>query len=412
MDLDRLALSPVGQLVPVRGTDARHGAFAYFAFLAAPLPDDVQLTSSTWTAIADATAAVSRLQQACLQLPDPRLLIKPALWREALDTSALEGTDGVLRELLEAHLPTAHFMSSETREIQAFEVVALAAFSIVKERPVSTNLLCELQGELFRLVDQKPQDVGRIRNNIVWIGQKDRPIEEARFVPAPPDDRLRAGMDQWERWVQHQHQHLPLVLRAAMAHYQLETLHPFCDGNGRIGRLVVTLQALTARALDEPALTISTWLFRHRDRYQRELLNMSCTGDWNPWVQLFCEAVSSQCDVLIQNAHALVKWLRESQHAVQERRWTGVINRLLDDLIEWPIITISLVAGKYGCTVVQAGRTVDHLVEIGVLTELTGRDYGRVFGATEVMATVDTIRAVSTTGPELPSSQSPAAALA
>ena len=354
MDVDLLAHSPVGQLVPVKGIDARHGPFASFAFLPAPLPPDVDLDSATWNQVAEATAGISRLQQACRQLPDPRLLIRPALWRELLDTSALEGTEGALRELLEAQLPSARFLSSDTREIHAFEVMALHAFAAIQNREISVGFLCDLQGELFRDHPHPPQDVGRVRQNIVWIGQQDRPIEEARFVPAPPDDRLMAGLDQWEQWIQASHTHLSPVLRNALAHYQLETLHPFGDGNGRIGRLVIILQALRSGALSHPALILSPWLLRNRAQYQDQLLRMSCTGDWNPWVSLFCTAVREQCDLVIENAHKLLVWLKESRHRVEAKRWTGVIHRLLDDLIEWPVTTIADVATKYGVSTVHA----------------------------------------------------------
>jgi Fic family protein len=391
MDIDLLGKSPVGKLVPVKGTDARHGPYAYFAFLPDPLPSDVQLTSATWNEVAEATAGISRLQQACRQLPDPRLLIRPALWRESLDTSALEGTEGELRELLEAQLPSARFLSSDTREIQAFEFTAVHAFAVIRQRPITVPFLCELQGELFQGHPHPPQDVGRVRQNIVWIGQKDRPIEEARFVPAPPDDRLKAGLDQWEEWVQAEQTHLAPVLRNALAHYQLEALHPFGDGNGRIGRLVIILHALRSGSLSHPALILSPWLLRNRVQYQDQLLQMSCTGDWNPWVTLFCRAVREQCDLVIESAQKLLVWLGESRRKVEGKRWTGVIHRLLDDLIEWPVTSIGDVAIKYKVSTVHATRVVNHLVEIGILVELTGKDYGRIFGAQYVMDTVDTL---------------------
>jgi Fic family protein len=185
LDLDRLRRSPVGELVPIRGSDARRGEFAYFAFLPAPLPDDLSLESRTWAEVASASMALGRLDQVCAQLPDPGLLIRPALFREALDTSALEGTVGVLRELLEAQLPSAQFLSPETIEIKAYVDVATAAFDMIKDRPVSISFISELQDRLFRDLPNKPADPGQPRKGIVWIGPRDRPIEEARFVPPP-----------------------------------------------------------------------------------------------------------------------------------------------------------------------------------------------------------------------------------
>jgi Fic family protein len=141
MDLDRLGRSPVGRLVPIQGHDARHGDFAYFSFLPDSLPDDVALESRTWATVADASMALGKLDQVCAQLPDPKLLIRPALYREALDTSALEGTVGTLRDLLEAQLPSTQYLSPETIEIRAYEQMALAAFDIIRDRPISVSLL-------------------------------------------------------------------------------------------------------------------------------------------------------------------------------------------------------------------------------------------------------------------------------
>jgi Fic family protein len=225
----------------------------------------------------------------------------------------------------------------------------------------------------------------------VWIGEKGRPIEEARFVPAPGDDRLRAGIEAWERWVQTNHPHLPPVLRAALAHYQFETLHPFGDGNGRIGRLIVVLQLLNAASIQHPAITVSPWFLRRRVEYQDQMLALSSTGAWDPWVQFFCQAIREQSEALIVGAKELVHWLDESRRKVHERRWTGAIHGLLEGLIEWPVTTIADTATRYGVTTMNATRMVNHLVEIGVLEELTGRTYGRVFGATYVMRTVEGI---------------------
>lgn len=393
MDLDALNASPIGQLVPVRGYDARHGDFAYFAYLPDPLPADVELESATWTAVSQASMAIAKLDQICRQLPDPRLLIRPALWREALDTSALEGTVGGLQELLEAQLTSAQtqYIRPEAKEIRDYLDVANRAFEDVKTRPVSLSLLSEYHKQLLENAREKPRMLGALRDDVVWIGDRERPIDEARFVPPPADDRLRAGVDAWEAWVRLEHPDLPPVLRAALAHYQFETLHPFGDGNGRLGRLVIVLQLLRSGIIDQPGITVSPWFLRNRDQYQEELLAVSCTGNWNPWVRFFCEAVRVQCDRLGTGAERLVEWSKASSAQLHERRWTGKIHQLLADLIEWPVVNIADTAERYGVSVVHATRMVDHLVEVGVLKELTGRKYGRVFGALFVMDTVDVI---------------------
>jgi len=391
MDLERLRKTPIGELVPITGRDARYGDFAYFAYLPLPLSDDITLESLTWAKVAEASLALGKLEQACAQLPDPKLLIQPALFREALDTSALEGTVGVLRDLLEAQLQTAKNLSAETKEINAYVEVAMTAFRMVGQRRLTIGMLSELQARLFRETPDKPADIGRPRQGLVWIGAKDRPIQEARFVPPPADDRLQAGIDEWERWINADLPHLAPVVRAAMGHYQFETLHPFGDGNGRLGRLVVVLQLLCSGVIKQPAITLSPWLLRHRSEYQDQLLSVSCTGNWNPWIRFFCEAVSAQCTALITGADDLLEWLSTSRRKLDERRWTGKIHEVLRDLIEWPLTTIGRTASRYEISPMNATRIIDHLVEAGILTELTGKAYGRSFGALDVMSIVERI---------------------
>lgn len=391
MDLDALTASPVGQLVPIRGNDALRGEYAYFAFLPEPLPNSVALEPTTWASLMEASAALGRLDQACRLLPDPKLLIRPALWREAVDTSALEGTYATLPDVLEAQVtPASQFVSPEVREIRAYERMALAAFELIAERPITMSLLSDLQAILAKECREPSLDHGRVRLHQVMIGPKGCAIEDARYIPPPPDDRLTSGLDAWVRWVEGANE-LPPLLATAMAHYQFEALHPFGDGNGRIGRLVIVLQLLRYGVIGHPAITVSPWFLKRREEYQAQLLRLSYSGDWNPWVQFFCRAVCDQCQSLINAAGRLLDWLENTRRKLHERRWTGTIHLLVGDLIEWPVVTVAFAADRYRVSTMTATRMVDHLVEIGVLSELTGRNYRRIFGAEQVMATVEAI---------------------
>jgi Fic family protein len=392
VDIEALRSSPVGQLIPIRGQDARHGDYAYFAYLPSRLPDDVTLDSSVWAAITEASAALGRLEQACSQLPDPKLLIRPALWREALDTSALEGTVGALPDILEAQVaPAGQYLSPETVEIRAYERVALAAFDLIGLRELSIGWLSEIQASLFAESRNKPRDLGYVREHQVFIGPRDLPIHEARFVPPPGDDRLKAELQALLDWMKAPST-LPPILRAAMAHYQFETLHPFGDGNGRIGRLMIVLQLLAdGSLLTHPAITVSPWFLRRREQYQNHLLQLSVAGDWGPWIKFFCRALCEQTNSLVTAADAIRAWLESARAKLHARRWTGTIHQLLDDLIEWPVITTPFAVTKYDVRFPTASRMIGHLVEIGVLTEMTGKTYGRVYGAQQIIEIVDRI---------------------
>jgi Fic family protein len=390
MDDELLNESPVGRLVPIQGNDARFGPYACFAFFPAPLPDSIELSMSTIKAVTEASGSLARLDQACEQLPEPGLLIRPALYREALDTSALEGTNGQLTDLLEAELPGSHFRSPETREILGYVNAAFHSFDIVRTQPISVGLLNEAQATMFHEVDIPPRDAGRVRQHQVWTGPADESILAARFVPLPGDDRLKSALESYVDWVEAAHD-WPPVLRAAVAHYQFETIHPFGDGNGRVGRLLIVLQLLRSGAIRHPALTVSPWFFRKRQQYQDELLAVSATGDWNPWVQFFCRAIVVQCAALIAGAMKLIVWLNESRRKVNDRRWAGAIYDVLHDLTQRPMVTVASISDRHHVTPTASSNIVNHLVEIGILEEMTGKTYGRTFGAISVMKIVDEI---------------------
>ncbi len=388
MDVDALRASPVGQLVPIEGHDQQGKEFSYFAFLPSPLPNEVHLAPATWTKVAAASEALGRLHQACAPLPNPGLLIAPALAKEAVDTSALEGTYGALADVLEARLSETRPRSAEVAEIRAYERAAYEGFSWVRERPITVAMLSDLQGILAAESKEPQRDPGQVRDHQVVIGPKHGTVYDARYIPPPPDDRLRAGLEQWQEWLVVEHP-LPPVLKAAMAHYQFESLHPFGDGNGRIGRLVIVLQLLRDGIISEPAITISPWLRKRRDQYQGHLLDVSRTGDWNPWVAFFCEALCEQARAHVAVVETLLEWLAAIRQLLNERHWSGTVASIVEDLVDWPVITSSFVQQKYGVSPPTAKSAIDRLCELGVLTEITGRTYNRAFGARAVIDAVE-----------------------
>ncbi len=288
VDLEALQSSPIGTLLPISGTDGRNGQpYDHFAYLAAPLPNAVELRSATWTVVARAEAELARLDQAARQIPEPALLRRPALRREAQSTSALEGTFAPLEDVLESEVEDRAQLSLEVREILNYVVAAEEAFSWIAERPVTSGLIGNLQGILVQGTPGEYSDAGGVRDRQVFIGPRDAPIPEARFVPAPFGDQLRAGFEQWVDSVNQPRDDMPPVVEAALAHYQFETLHPFSDGNGRIGRLLIVLQLMQRNVLRHPILVVSPWFEARRTEYQEALLRLSITGEWDAWVRFF-----------------------------------------------------------------------------------------------------------------------------
>lgn len=391
MDIDALRKSPVGHLVPIDGTDPRTmREYRHHAFVPDPLPERLDLAQETWTAVTEAAGAIGQLRQVCAQLPNPQLLIAPALAKEAQATSALEGTYGTLPDVLEARLPGFEPKSPEIREIHAYERMARLGFEWVRDRHVTVGMLSDLQKILAEASMRPSRDPGRVRRHQVLIGPEDCTVYEARFIPPPPDDHLRAGLDAWQEWIGADHG-LPVVVRAALAHYQFESLHPFNDCNGRVGRLVIVLQLLLDGALEAPSLTISPWLLRRRQQYQDALLAVSRTGDWDPWVEFFALGLKEQCQSHVAVARDLLTWMNDLRQTLIDRRWHGVIFGVSESLIDWPIITNAVVQNRHNVRAPAAQSAIDRLVEVGALRELTGASYGRIYGATRVMELVESL---------------------
>lgn len=386
MDRAAFSNSPVGQLLPIRGFDSRHSReYQHVAFFPEPLPETVHLESQTWITVAEAMNALGRLDQATKQVPNPSLLRRPAIRKEAVSTSALEGTHAAFPEVLEAEADIDESRHSpELVEVLNYVRAAEHAFALIRDRGLTVNLLNELQEILVRNTPAEEKDPGRIRSHQVVIGPDGSLVEEARFVPPPPGDILEGGFREWERWVATPRS-MPSVVQTALAHYQFETLHPYHDGNGRISRLAIVLQLMLLGELDEPLLTLSTWLEVRRQQYQDSLLEVSQTGNFDQWVRFFCAAVKEQSERTVDKMSQLLDLQEEFRRQVRENRIKGVAAQIAEDLVGQPITTPTFASKVYGVSYPAANTAITRLEKMGILQELTGRKYDRVFGSKRVI---------------------------
>lgn len=389
MDLEALASSPVGVLVPISGYDPRFREhLSYQAFLPHDLPDRVELRGETYQAVIDATVAVARLDQAATGLPNPMLLARPTTRREAVSTSALEGTYAALDDVLEAEFLEPGEALPTVSEVVNYVRAAESAYQWIKDRPITIGLLRELQKILVEGTPGDTSEAGRVRTIQVFIGLDRGRVEEARFVPPPPGDQLAAGLQAWERWI-YEARDIPVIVRVALAHYQFETLHPFHDGNGRLGRLVCVLQLVAYGELRVPVLDLSPWLEQRRREYQDHLLRVSLTGEFDPWVRFFCEAVRHQATQALQRIDKLLDWRDRTLGRLHTTNVRGVAVRIVEDLIGYPMITPSWAAATYRVTYQAANTAIRRLADLGILQERTGRRYARVFAARDVLRIID-----------------------
>ncbi|MFP5387865.1 MAG: Fic family protein [Thermoleophilia bacterium] len=359
------------------------------AFLPARLPTELTLSTETWNMVNAATAALARLDGAARLIPRPALLRRPTLRREAQSTSALEGTYAPFTDVLAADREDQRHMTAELREVLNFEEMAELAFSWPEERALNLNMLGELQSTLVQGTAGKLTDAGGLRDRIVVIGSPGRPLEEARFVPPPPGDQLRAELEALLDWIADPPR-LPAVVQAAMAHYQFESLHPYPDGNGRLGRLLIIVQLLRGAVIREPLLVVSPWFEQRRAAYQDELLALSCDGQWDRWIAFFAEGVAASAassQAKVEDLVALQQRLREEvQHAGKR----GAAGRLAADLVGDPYLRGREVAKRYGLSRQGALSAIRTLVDLGILEDTGAADFrnARIYVAPEVVRIV------------------------
>jgi Fic family protein len=340
------------------------------AFLPDRLPIEITLSTATWGRVNTASAALARLDGAARLMPRPELLRRPALRREAQSTSALEGTYAPFADVLAADPGDEPNMTAEMREILNFESMAELAFSWPEDRPMTLSMLGELQRTLVRDTPGELSDAGGLRDRIVVIGAPGRGFDQARFVPPPPGDQLRSGVEDMLRWIEDPPE-LPAVVQAAMVHYQFETLHPYSDGNGRLGRLLVIVQLLRGALIREPLLVVSPWFEQRRAAYQEALLDLSLRGDWDAWIAFFAEGVAASAVESQRKVERLVALQAELRSEVQRAGKRGVAERLAGDLIGSPYLTREDVARQYEVSGQGAHNALKTLADLGII-ELVG----------------------------------------
>lgn len=392
VDLEVFGNSKTGRLVPIAGMDARTGEWSHFAFVPDPLSEDPPaLNAATYMRVANARAALAALDSTARQLPNPGLLRRPTLQREAQSTSALEGTYEPLRDVLTADDESPATLTM--REVLNFVKMADHAFHWIGERRgLTVAMLAELQRTLVRGTPAEGPSSGHIRSTQVVIGQRrtaaigELPVKAARFVPSPPGADLEANVHDLVRWMSADHEgRIDPVVASALAHYQFEALHPFHDGNGRIGRLLIVLQLYLQGTLREPTLTVSPWFETRRTEYYDRLLAVSCEGSWDEWVSFFAQGLEESAQTTQAQMLRLVAVQSELKEAVRASSLRAdSAHALVDYAVAHPSFTVRQVERDLGLSYGRANALVAQLVDLDVLSE-TGATYRRRFFAPAVL---------------------------
>jgi Fic family protein len=390
MDTEHLRHSPVGQLVEIGGYDARFNEeYKTWAFLPEPLPGQLDLPGSTHKLVAEAASWVARADQAVGSLPNPSLVVRPAIRREAVDTSALEGTFAAFTDVLEADFLSEDELSRPVSEVRNFVVAAEQALKWISERPITLQFIEDIQRILVRGTPADNAEAGHVRTSQVMIGLgKTQRVHAARFVPPPAGDLLRDGVEAWLRWIGHSSDR-HIVCQAALAHYQFETLHPFNDGNGRLGRLIALLQLIYVKELRSLVMNLSPWLKDRQVEYQDQLFDVSASGNFGAWIEFFCQALiahGQEAVFRVHELHALRKGLLDQ---IDHNHVRGTAARLAGDLIGYPMLTANTVKELYAVSPQAANTAVGRLAELGILRQRSAGRYARIFSCDAVLAMLE-----------------------
>jgi len=366
----------------------RRGPAGYWAFVPNPLPPALDLTGRLVSRLALAERSLGRLAGVSATLPNPYLLIGPFVRREAVLSSRIEGTMASLSDLLffEA-APNLQPRASDVRGVANYVQAMDWALSPSRALPISLRLIRELHRRLMTGVRGSHLTPGQFRTSQNWIGAPGCTLDQAKFIP-PPVQEMLESLDVFEKYL-HAPSELPSLVRLAIVHYQFEAIHPFLDGNGRVGRLLITLLLCEEELLPSPLLYLSAFFERRRQEYYGLLLDVSQRGQWEAWIDYFLEGVAEQSLDAVERSRRLRALHAEYHGRLQKARASALLLKLVDALCASPAVTIGGASKMLKVTHRAATLNIGKLVEAGILEEVTGKPRNRVFVARDIIRTVE-----------------------
>ena len=354
----------------------------YAAFVPAPLPPKpaINWDDELHYLLSKADRALGRLDGSIQTLPDPDLFVMMYVRKEAVLSSQIEGTQSSLNDLLELEASIADARRpADVGEVVNYVGAMNYGLERLKDLPLSSRLIREIHAKLLDGVRGRHLDPGEIRRTQNWIGAQGCMINEATFVPPPPQE-VEEHLSNLERFI-HSKENIPPLVKIGLIHAQFETIHPFLDGNGRIGRLLITFLLCESEILIRPVLYLSYYFKRHRTRYYELLQAVRDEGAWEGWIKFFLEGVANVSLEATNTARSIVN-LREGHRQVIIQhfgRGAGNALKVLEDLYRTPFTTITSVRKLLDITFPPASALIDKMVDHDMLVEVTGQDRYRVY---------------------------------
>ena len=338
----------------------------YSAFIPASLPPDPppSFDPETISLLSKADRALGRLDGITSILPNPDLFVAMFIRKEAVLSSQIEGTQSTLDDVLQFELDEEGVdLPKDIGEVVNYVSAMNYGLERLPELPLCLRLIREIHGRLLQGVRGGEKTPGDFRRTQNWIGPAGCTLNQAQFVP-PPVHEMHSALANLERFL-HDIDSFPVLIHCALAHAQFETIHPFTDGNGRVGRLMITFLLCERAILHRPLLYLSSYLKAHRAEYYDRLTSIRQSGDWEGWIKFFLRGVFEVSQAASTTARKILE-LRESN------RQRVKVQPLLDYLFEQPLVSIPMIQKRLGCGFPTASKYVDQFVEEGLLRELTG----------------------------------------
>ena len=361
----------------------------YWAFIPAPLPPALNWTAQLVSLAGEAERALAELSTVGKSFPAPHVLTSSFIRQEAVMSSRIEGTQATLEEIYQYEAGVTFTQpKSDAKEVHNYVSALDHGLLRLSTLPVSLRLIRELHEHLMKGVRGDLWTPGEFRRSQNWIGPAGSTLETAPYVP-PPVDEMLESLNQLERYI-HAPSDIPPIARVGLIHYQFEAIHPFLDGNGRVGRLLIVLLLCQWELLPQPLLYLSHYFERHRSEYYARLLAISQQGKWEEWLTFFLVGVRDQSRDATIRVQKL-QTLREKYYLkFAAERKASQLQQLVDFLLGHPIVNISQVQIALKVKDFKtAQRYIAKLQDAKILTEITGKSRNRLFRANEILRAIE-----------------------
>lgn len=358
----------------------------YWAFGPNPLPPELEWDTGLSNLISQASHFLGTLVGLGETLPNPHLLIYPFIRREAVLSSRIEGTVSSLSDLF-LFEATQIEKQKDVREVHNYVSALEYGIRRLKEVPLDLQLISELHGILMKDVRGSRANPGEFREKQNWIGLPGQRVNEAIYVPPPPRE-MRKALNQLEKPLCSE-ESIPPLIKAALLHYQFEAIHPFLDGNGRMGRLLIILYIHQQSLLPKPLLYLSAFFEEYRLEYYKHLLQVSQQGAWRPWIEFFLRGVISQSQDAVNRSRLLVNLQQDYRREILAKHLSPTAGQVLDLIFMRPVINVNSASKALNLTFPAVSKAIKQLEDVQILEEMTGAKRNKVYVAQEILKVLE-----------------------